>query len=97
LADFGWNGQPFLHALHIDYSSLNQMHYLEVSILAFIGLQGLPAQTVQAGISFVTTEYAPTTVPSPIVIPGPTKTPAASHALDPTWIGFEYRGKRGSE
>ena len=35
----------------------------------FINLAGFPPTTVYGSTSFVTTEYAPITVPSPIVIP----------------------------
>ena len=48
--------------------------------LGLIGLQGWPAQTVHAGTSLVTTDRAPITAPSPIVIPGWTKHSAANQA-----------------
>ncbi len=37
---------------------------------------GLPAWTVHASMSLVTTDIAPTTAPSPTVTPGPTNAPA---------------------
>jgi hypothetical protein len=63
--------------------------------LGLIGLQGLPAQTIHAGMDFVTSDRAPITVPSPIVTPGETRQPEATHACERTSIGFETRGKLG--
>lgn len=42
-------------------------------------LAGLPPTTAQSGTSFVTTEPAPTTTPSPMVMPGTIVTLAPNH------------------
>ncbi len=42
-----------------------------------IGLQGVPAQTIQAGMDFVTMERAPITAPSPMMTPGASRQPEA--------------------
>ena len=48
---------------------------------------GIPATTVLAGTFFVTTEPAPTTALSPIVIPGTTVAPAPIQTFRPITIG----------
>src|ERR1044071_5410376 len=48
--------------------------------------QGLPAATVSAGTSLVTTEQAPTTLRAPIVTPGMTKARAPMKASSPIVI-----------
>lgn len=48
---------------------------------------GLPAATTWSGRSFSTTLPAPTTVFRPMRTPGPTVTPAPSHAFSPISIG----------
>jgi hypothetical protein len=60
--------------------------------LGFSGRQGFPTQTIHSGIDFVTTEHAPTTVPLPISMPGPTKTPDAIQHSDPISIGAHVKG-----
>src|SRR5690606_14661160 len=50
-------------------------------------LAGLPTATTPAGRSRLTTAPAPTTVSSPIVIPGSTITPPPSHTFAPIVIG----------
>ena len=51
-------------------TSACKKNYQERWLRSFNGLQGCPAQTIQAGISFVTTDLAPTTQPFPIITPG---------------------------
>jgi len=46
--------------------------FIAASAFFLSGRQGFPAQTIQAGTSLVTTDLAPITAPSPIVIQGPT-------------------------
>jgi hypothetical protein len=58
----------------------------------FRGLHGFPAHTIHAGISFVTTEQAPITVPSPMDTPGPMNALLATHAPSPILMGFENKG-----
>ena len=53
-------------------------------------LQGLPAATVQAGMSFVTTLPAPITVLAPIVTPGQITVQPPIHTLSPIVIGLPY-------
>ena len=45
---------------------------------AWVGLAGCPAQIIHGGMFFVTTERAPITAPSSIVMPGLINTPAAT-------------------
>lgn len=51
---------------------------------------GLPATTQSGGTSLVTTLPAPTTEPSPIVMPGSTITPPPSQQRSPIEIGLAY-------
>src|SRR5688572_13712022 len=59
-----------------------------------IGLAGVPAATTHAGRSLNTPDRAPTTVPSPMVTPGPTKTSAATQLRRPITIGLAISGWR---
>jgi hypothetical protein len=58
----------------------------------FIGLHGLPAHTIHAGMLFVTTACAPITAPSPMFTPGPMNAPAAIQHSAPTVIGAQLSG-----
>ncbi len=58
---------------------------------------GLPATTVQAGISRVTTDWAPTTAPSPTTTPGATKARAQTQACGEMTIGAVTSRMCGSE
>ena len=56
-------------------------------------LAGLPAATTPGGMSFTTTEQAPTTLLSPMVTPGPTKAHAATQTPLPMVIGRRRSGR----
>ncbi len=58
---------------------------------------GLPATTVQAGTSRVTTDWAPTTAPTPMTTPGATKARAQTHACGEMTIGAVTSRIFGSE
>ena len=53
-------------------------------------LAGRPAANTPAGMSFVTTEFAPITDPSPMVTPGITQTFRQSQTLFPITTGPRY-------
>lgn len=60
------------------------------------GLQGVPAQTVQAGMERVTTERAPMTAPSPMLTPGPSRQPEAIQLCEAMVMGAAVSWKNGS-
>jgi hypothetical protein len=62
-----------------------------------IAFAGVPTQTVQGGKSRNALLRAPSTAPSPMVTPGPTKVQAASHDWLRTTIGAVIVGKSGSD
>ena len=71
----------------------------QIRIYLFIFLttrQGLPTATTLEGMSFVTTEPAPMTVPSPIVTPGNTTTFAPIQQPLPMVMGLVYVRQRYS-
>ena len=63
---------------------------LSFSVMGRSTLQGLPAATTPAGISFVTTLPAPMVVPSPMVTPGRIVTSPPSQTLSSSVMGFVY-------
>src|SRR5262245_48207636 len=62
------------------------------NVRSLIGRAGLPTHTFHAGKSPNTFDRAPTTVPAPIVTPGPTNTSVAIQASSPTVIGGRSSG-----
>ena len=61
---------------------------LSAIFLVLIYIAGLPPTTIHGSTSLKTAALAPTTAPSPMMIPGAIKASAATHTLSSMIIGF---------